>query len=329
MPAVSYCTNLIAGTLAGLPWRVQRGDERLDDSQFQWIFDPMALRWDQRMNGPIPFPRPAEQMSVVDIRTQWITSALWFGDGYLYSDTLDSAGQPKPPLMVIHPHKVKFEDGRYHLDDGYELDPAGMVHLRGMPPYLNGHGSGVITTCTQRQSWDWRRRCGPTHRGSSRPGSPSRAIPEGQRAEPDRGPGRPRAQGQMDGTARQRVASRSEIAILNATTDFTPIASVAAGRAAGPGAAVVDAGRRHGVRCRRHPSSGIPGDSSTYSNVESPVHRAANLHAAELDPPHRDGDQREVPAGHRRQDHHRHAASNAATRRAATPTTRSRSTRSS
>ena len=74
MPGGSYCTNLIAGTLAGLPWRVQSGSTRLATPP--WIADPQLARPDARF-GRVDGPTPAWQMSVVDFRTQWITSALW------------------------------------------------------------------------------------------------------------------------------------------------------------------------------------------------------------------------------------------------------------
>ena len=261
MPGVSYCTNLIAGTLAGLPWRVQKGSTRLTTPA--WLADPMGLRWDKRTNsGDVEPVEQADLMSVVDLRTQWITSALWFGDGYMYAQTLDADGEPMQPVTVLHPHKVKIENGRYFLTTtGEELPGKKMIHLRGNPPYINGHGSGVIDLHGAELGLAASVR-------SYAQGQFSSGVPTGYLKVNGPNP----TQDQVDLLKAKWMAqhgnSRRSIAVLNATTDFTPISL-------SPLDAQLDMARQWSLRdiglAFGVPASflGIPGDSSTYSNVES------------------------------------------------------------
>ena len=261
MPGVSYCTNLIAGTLSGLPWRVQKGSTRLTTPP--WLADPMGLRWDKRSNsGDVEPVAQAELMSVVDLRTQWITSALWFGDGYMYAETLDADGEPMQPVKVLHPHKVKIEDGRYFLTTtGDELPGKKMIHLRGNPPYINGHGSGVIDLHGAELGLAASVRTYAMGQFSS-------GVPTGYLKVNGPNP----TQEQVDLLKAKWMAqhgnTRRSIAVLNATTDFTPISL-------SPLDAQLDMARQWSLRdiglAFGVPASflGIPGDSSTYSNVES------------------------------------------------------------
>jgi HK97 family phage portal protein len=269
LPGVSYCTNLIAGTLAGLPWRVQRGSVRLDSPP--WLYDPMALRWDARISGKAKTAYPAEQMSVVDFRTQWITSALWHGDGYIYAPNRDASGQPVPPIAVIHPHRVKIENGRYYIAGtdsgafgalpGVEIPAEHLIHLRGMPPYVNGHGSGVMDLHGAELGLA----------SSVRQyalGQFGTGIPAGYLKVNAPNMTQEQADALKSAWMTAHGGSRRSIAVLNATTDFSPIAL-------SPVDAQLDMARQWSLRdiglAFGVPSSflGIPGDSSTYSNVES------------------------------------------------------------
>ena len=139
LPAVSRSTSLIVDTLAGLPWHVLRGTERLPAPD--WIADPQGLRLDGRvMDAGSSAPA---RWSHMDVWTQWITSALWLGDGYVYVPARDALGAPRPPLYVLHPHDVDIDGGRYYVA-GDELEAESIIHLRGMGPISGGHGTGVF-----------------------------------------------------------------------------------------------------------------------------------------------------------------------------------------
>ena len=271
MPGVSYCTNLIAGTLAGLPWRVQSGSTRLATPP--WIADPQLARPDARF-GRVGGPTPALQMSVVDFRTQWITSALWFGDGYIWCPVRDSSGQPVPPLWHLAPSRVKIENGRYYLEGGrpdvvfgtgavseVEIPAEQLIHLRGNPPYCQGHGSGVIDLHGAELG------LAAAVRGYAL-GQFRSGIPSGYLKVNGPNPTQAQVDDLKSKWMAQHGTGRRSIAVLNATTDFNPI-SIA------PIDAQLDLARQWSLRdiglAFGVPASflGIPGDSSTYSNVES------------------------------------------------------------
>jgi len=123
-----------------LPWHVYRDDtERLTTPD--WISDPQALRLDGRVVDPNSVDET--RLSRVDFWAQWLLSALWFGDGFVYVPTRDVSGAPSPPLWVLHPADVELRDGRYWVAD-IEMPAASIVHLRGQSPIVDGRGTGVL-----------------------------------------------------------------------------------------------------------------------------------------------------------------------------------------
>ena len=269
LPAVTRCTNLIAATLAGLPWVVGKGDDTLGTPT--WITDPQLLRPDPRL-GNVGLLDPS-RLSAVEFWTQWITSALWFGDGYIFCPVRNAAGEPVPPLWQLSPHRVSIDNGRYYLkgnqpdyvnggvSDEIEIDPSSLIHLRGNPPYADGHGTGVISCHGAELGLAQTVRSYALGQFSS--GVPAGFLkvnkPEIQQKQAD---------DLKMAWMRAHGNSRRSIAVLNATTDFTPIAL-------SPLDAQLSDARQWSLRdvalAFGVPSwfLGIPGDSSTYSNVES------------------------------------------------------------
>ena len=140
LPGVARATALIVDTVATLPWHVYRNEtERLPTPA--WIADPQALRLDGRIVDPTDAAETRQ--SRVDVYGQWIQSALWYGDGFIYAPARDERGQPKPPFWVLHPHDVELRDGRYYVTD-IELEPGSIIHLRGQLPIVAGRGTGVL-----------------------------------------------------------------------------------------------------------------------------------------------------------------------------------------
>jgi HK97 family phage portal protein len=141
IPAVHRATGLIVDTLATLPWHVYRNStERLPTPA--WIDDPQALRLDGRVVDTASLNEARQ--SQVDVWGQWILSALWWGDGFIYVPSRDVNGAPKPPLWVLHPDDVELRDGRYWVAD-VRFDPGEIIHLRGQHPIVEGRGTGVLT----------------------------------------------------------------------------------------------------------------------------------------------------------------------------------------
>ena len=165
IPAVHRATGLIVDTIGTLPWHVYRGRDGT-------AADPAV---DRRPAGPPPRRpgrrhRPAGRdppCRAVDFWGQWILSALWWGDGFIYVPVRDDQGAPKPPLWVLHPDDVELRDGRYWVAD-VRFDPGEIIHLRGQTPIVDGRGTGCPDPVRHRARPP-SPRCARTWRGRSPP----------------------------------------------------------------------------------------------------------------------------------------------------------------
>lgn len=257
LPAVTQCTSIIVDTIAGLPWHVYRGEyEKL--STPDWITDPQALRVDGRVIDPATLVDM--RLSAVEFWAQWITASLWFGDGYLYVPVRDEKGAPKPPIWQLHPTKVTLDQGAYWVGD-VPLPAGSIIHLRGRPPYWDGHGRGVLTTHAAELA------LASTVRQYAA-GVFTSGVPAGylKSTQPSMTP--EQASALKAAWLAQHGGSKRSIAVLNATTEFHPV-SISPVDAQLIGAkewAARDVAMAFGVPAYM---LGIPGDSSTYANVES------------------------------------------------------------
>jgi HK97 family phage portal protein len=282
IPAVARCTSIIVDTLAALPWKVYSGrDEQPTPS---WVDDPQLLRMDNRvaMSPGLPEWAGETRWSAMDFWSQWILSALWFGDGFLYVPQRQRDSQPSPLLFVLHPDYIHLGGGRYWLGSagtGQELDdegrpelgrpfaPGEIIHLRGVEPLQyrgadsrNARGSGVLTRFASELGY------GVDLRNYST-GVFSAGIPAGylKSTQPHLSP-EDAADLKTAWTAAH--GGQRGIAVLNATTDFSPLTFTPVD------AEMIGAGQdfdRHVAQAFGVPAYmlGIPGDSSTYANVES------------------------------------------------------------
>jgi HK97 family phage portal protein len=202
------------------------------------------------------------RLSAVEFWAQWITSALWFGDGYLYVPVRDAAGQPKPPLWVLHPHDVEIRGGRYYIaGSDMPFAEGEIVHLRGEPPYSGGHGTGVI----DRHGADLGLAASVRAFAA---GAYTSGIPAGYLKV-----NAPNLTDLQASTLKKKWMEQHgkgprEIAILNATTEFHPIT-------VSPIDAELGKAREWSLRDTALAFGvppymlGVPGDQSTYANVES------------------------------------------------------------
>ena len=257
LPAVSRCTSIIVDTIAGLPWQVRRGWELLDRPA--WIDDPQALRQDGRILGASV---DEVRLSAVEFWAQWLCSALWFGDGYVYVPVRDSGNAPKPPLWVLNPADVEIRGQAYYARGAdVPFGPGEILHLRGEAPYLGGHGTGVIDKHGAELGLAAATRdfAANAYRSGVPAGYLKVAAPMVTQDQAD------------DLKARWMAAhgsTRRSIAVLNATTEFHPIAL-------SPIDGQLDAAREWSLRDIAIAFGvppymlGVPGDSSTYANVES------------------------------------------------------------
>jgi HK97 family phage portal protein len=257
LPAAMRCTSLICDTIAGLPWHVVRGDyETLTTPD--WIADPQALRIDGRVADPSMLT--AVRLSAVEFWAGWVTAALWHGDGYVYAPVRDAAGAPKPPLWQLHPCDVTIDGGSYWVGN-IELNPDSIIHLRGSAPYVKGHGTGVIDIAGADLG------LAATLRGYA-----SSVFTTGVPAGYLKSSAPTMTQADADALKARWLAqhggSTRSIAVLNATTEFHPvsISPIDAQLSGARESSLRDVALAFGVPPYM---LGVPGDSSTYANIES------------------------------------------------------------
>ena len=259
LPAVARCTSIICDTIAGLPWKVYRGEyEELTTPD--WIADPQSARIDGRViSGTTPWDT---RYSAVEFWANWIVAALWYGDGYIYAPVRDKNGAPKPPLWQLHPRDVKIDKatGTYWVGNT-QLPTGSIIHLRGALPYKDGHGQGVLNVNAAEVY------LAQTVRGYAASVFTS-GVPAGylRSTQPSMTPEQAVALKQAWMTA--HGTGKRSIAVLNSTTEFTPISI-------SPVDAQLAGAREWGLRDIALAFGvppymlGVPGDSSTYANVES------------------------------------------------------------
>ena len=257
LAAVNRCTSLISDTIAGLPWDVIRGDfERLPRPD--WISDPQAQRIDGRIVGTDTLW--SCRLSAVEFWSQFVTAALWFGNSFVYVPVRDSAGAPKPPLWQLHPNDVTIADGEYWVGET-ALPRDSVIHLRGLGPYFDGSGRGVLTTFGRELGL-------ASAVGQYAAGVFQSGVPAGYLKSSAPSMTQDQADELKARWLAQHGGARRSIAVLNATTDFHAVAI-------SPVDAQLNSAREWSLRDIALAfgvppySIGAPADSSTYANVES------------------------------------------------------------
>lgn len=257
LPGVTRVTSLICEAIAGLPWPLYRGDyEQLDPPD--WITDPQALRLDNRVNDPERAPEV--RLSRVEFWTQWIASAFWLGDGLAYVPVRDETGQPRPPIWLLDPLEVGIEDDHYFVGD-VELEQSTVIHLRGFPPYIKGRGTGLLFKHAPDLA------LAILVRGYAA-GQFRSGVPAGYLKINASNVTKAQATDVRDEWMLQHGRGRRGIAVLSQMTDFNAISVK-------PIDAQLDKQREWSLRDLALSAGvppymmGVPGDSSTYANVES------------------------------------------------------------
>ena len=257
IPGVTRCTSIICDTIAGLPWHVMRGEERLPTPR--WIYDPQLLRPDSRAASGLLSP---VRLSAVEFWTQYLTAALWVGDAFIFAPERDAQGQPVPPLWQLHPSKVTVEDDQYYVTGSDQPLPAdSIIHLRGEPPYFQGRGHGVLTRHGAALGLS-------LTVGNYAAGQYSSGVPAGVLKSTQPNLTEPEAQNLKTQWMAAHGSGRRSIAVLNATTEFTPLMF-------SPVDAALDAANTWNLKQLALAFGvppymlGVPGDSGTYANVES------------------------------------------------------------
>jgi HK97 family phage portal protein len=259
IPAVMRCTSIIADTIAAMPWRVYSGYTQ--KATPRWVSDPQMSRPDGRTGTRLP--RNGASKSAVEFWAEWITSALWFGDGFIWlpAGRDETTREPKPPFVILHPDTVEWREGHWYVGES-QLDAEELIHLRGEPPYpAVGKGEGIV----QRFGLDLGL-AGAMRNYAS--GIFNTGVPAGYLKVNAPNVSEPQADTLKARWLKQHGGAKRSIAVLNAATDFVPIAL-------SPVDSQLDTAREWSLRdialAFGVPAYmlGVPGDSSTYANVES------------------------------------------------------------
>lgn len=290
LAAVTRATSLIVNTPTSLPWLVMSGDplpaglSRVQPTP-RWVADPMLLRPDAR---GLPSPQAAAlRLSRGVFWAQWMRSALWRGMGYLMFAE-GAAGQPAAgTLRILNPASVTplYDDpalgvrrriGSQLRYDGFvDTDLDGrfvlggteyrLVELRNPTADADEYGitPGVLTAhageLEQAQAQV------AYGRGTLRSGVPAGYL------KVTGGPPltQPKAEELKRSWLNAHGGDRRSIAVLNATTEFEPIALSPVDMALIEmrKMSLLDIANAFGVPV--YMLGGTDGGSNTYSNAES------------------------------------------------------------
>lgn len=259
LPAVQRCTSIICDTLAGLPWQHLRGDWETLASP-PWLTDPQALRLDGRIVDPNAVVDDVRD-SAVEFYSRWIRTALWYGDGYIYAPVRGANSEPIPPLWQLHPDAVEITEDRRYVVDDYVLPTGSILHLRGGEVRGDGHGTGVLRVHGPDLglALSTRHYAGTQYRNG---------VPAGYLKSQQPNMTNDQAETLRRRWMQQHGTGNRSVAVLNVTTDFVPINL-------SPLDAQLDSARQWSLRDVALAFGlppymlGVPGDSSTYANVES------------------------------------------------------------
>jgi HK97 family phage portal protein len=213
IPAVARATGLIVDTIGTLPWHVYRDDvNRL--STPNWIADPQALRLDGRVVDTSQLVDA--RLSRVDFWSEWIRSALWWGDGFAYVPVRDDTGAPKPPLWLLHPDDIEVREGGDYWVGETRVPSTKIIHLRGQTPIVNGRGTGVLSRFAADLGLAQSLR-------SYMGGAFTAGVPAGYLKTSTPNITQDQADALKTRWMAQHGGDRRSIAVLNATTEFHPL----------------------------------------------------------------------------------------------------------
>lgn len=209
LPAMARCRALICDTLAGVPWDVYRGAERLTTPD--WILDPQGLRPDSRTQAEIMDVR----LSAVEFWSSFLVSALELGEGIIYAPNRDATDAPLPPLFQINPIDLDIRNGEYVVM-GETLAPEELIIVRNRVWPGKQRGVGVWAEFAHTLNMGNRL-------GEYVDNMLGRGIPAGylQVTAPDLT--EDEAERLKQRWMRAHGGSRRKIAVLNATTQFHPL----------------------------------------------------------------------------------------------------------
>jgi len=224
IPVVQFLTKLVADPLTRFRvWDPNDPARRLDTPL--WLRDPQLLRPDDRV-GPTLIPWPS-RLPAATFWRDLVVAALWYGRSFLYFIE-DDSGQPRAgTLAVLHPSRVVIgDDGRVRLGDDFDLDADGTWTWTTIDGRV-GRGR-VVQLRNPDNPWgvfaaypDVFRIARKTSRYTE--GTFGTGVPAGYLKVTAPGLTQDQADQLKAAWMRAHGGAAKSIAVLNATTDFTPI----------------------------------------------------------------------------------------------------------
>lgn len=231
LPVTTRATALITGPLTASPFQVIDDTTGAGLPTPRWVGDPMLLRSDARLvNGLAAFPH-ARRLTRSGFWREVIRSAVWYGQGaFVYQ--VGSDGAPVAGTMrQVHPGTLSIQDARWRIGvgndevtfdrDGYlELgpvtyriavmrNPLSPVGEDGLARGVFGLSSEAFETAASIDSYS---------AGTFRSGVPSGYLKVNQQ-----GLTQPQADALKSSWMKAHGGDKRSVAVLNSTTDFTPI----------------------------------------------------------------------------------------------------------
>jgi len=224
IPVVQFLTKLVVDPLTRYKI-IDPGDPARRIDTPLWLRDPQLLRPDDRV-GPTLIPWPS-RLPATTFWRDWIVAALWYGRSFLYYIE-DESGQPRPgTLTVLHPRHVTLDtDGRISIGDDLTLNTDGTWTWETLDGRL-GRGR-VVQLRNPDNPWgvfeahpDVFRIARKTSRYTE--GTFGTGVPAGYLKVTAPGLTQDQANQLKAAWMNAHGGSTRSIAVLNATTDFTPI----------------------------------------------------------------------------------------------------------
>ncbi len=218
MPVVTRATSLLVDPLTSGEFRTRKvGAFGEMTAAPRWLTDPMLLRPDDRV-GPSPISSP-HRLPRSTFWRLFIAQAVWWGRVFLYF-LEDATGQPVPGTMRIIPGDLVHPDeqtGHWAIGDSYVFDADGRRNGGRLVALFNPH-SDVGVFYQHPEVFSLGSSLATYAQGTFRSG-----VPAGYLKVTQGGLTETQANALKAKWMAAHGGDEASIAVLNATTDFSPL----------------------------------------------------------------------------------------------------------
>jgi len=267
LPSVYRALGIIVDSLSSVPWAVYRGRERLPEPG--WIADPQMAQPNERASNAslsLAADLLPDPLHSVAFRAQLVSSMVMHGEAFIYHPLLDEDDRyPVAPVFMLNPLDLGWDKYRNQWKIGQTyVEPRRVLHIRGRAPYTDdGRGVGVLKrhADTIGMSVNLRNYVSSSLKSGVPAGYLKVTTPTFTKD-------------QADALKTAWMAAHGgdarSIAVLNATTEFSPLSWSLSDVAAVEMGAFSDREIAHAFGMSAHYLD-APGGSETYANVQDRV----------------------------------------------------------